>query len=220
MLRHLGIRILTHCSVEPIKWPELNTHGENLNYALPTNRATDAGAGAGVGTALDSASEVNLNRNLSNVGYSASQYSQPSTYGNASAADSTADLYAPGGDPYAVPPLPHLNPSTPYRDDPSGFGGNAYYDPYRGPIPNTFNDAASVDLHAQGEAIPMSNLSAPGGASRGPSPTPGMGPMSPVSGRQSPGPGYAYGGRASPGPAPMMGGRQSPGPGAAYGPRY
>lgn len=189
-------------------------HGENTNYALPTTRATDAGAGAGVGTALDSTSEVNLNRGVSNAAYSTSQYSA-STYGNTTAADSTADLYAPGGDPYAVPPFPHLNPNAPYRDDP----GNGYYDPYRGPVPNTFNDAASIE-HGPGEAIPMNNLSAPGGPSRGPSPTPGMGPMSPVSGRQSPGPGYAYGGRASPGPAVAMGGRQSPGPGAAYGPRY
>lgn len=170
---------------------------------------------------MDSTSEVNLNRNMSNAGYTASQYSQPSAYGNQTAADSTADLYAPGlgGDPYAVPPLPHMNPNAPYRDDPNNYGGNAYYDPYRGPVPGTFNDGASIDSHGQGEAIPMNNLAAPGGPIRGPSPGPGMGPMSPMSGRQSPGPGYAYGGRVSPNPA-TMGGRQSPGPGAAYGPRY
>ncbi|KAI5118139.1 hypothetical protein M0805_001738 [Coniferiporia weirii] len=220
---------------EPIKWPELNMHNENLNYALPTNRAADAGTGAGVGAGLESSSEVNLSRNLSGTAYSASQYSQPSQYAHP-AADSAADLYAPGGDPYAVPPLPHLNPNQPYRDDPGALGGPGYYDPYRGPVPQTFNDAASVDSHGPGEAIPMNNLAA-GGAMGTSRRTPGpqmtaMGQMSsqlPMAGRQSPGPslGYgapnapaAYSGRASPGPGMVMGGRHSPGPNAAYGGGY
>jgi len=205
---------------EPIKWPELNMHGENLNYALPANRAANASPGAGgAGAGLDSASEVNLSRNASGAAYSQSQYSQPS------AADSTADLYAPGNDPYAVPPLPHVNPNQPYRDDPTNYGAG-YYDPYRGPVPHTFNDAASVDSHGHGaygtESIPMSNLAVGAGAAGRRSPGPGVvydpsAYVAPQTGRQSPGPNMAYGGRQSPGPGVAYGGRQSPGPNAAYG---
>jgi len=210
----------------PYKWPELNTHSESLNYALPANRAGAGESGGGVGTGLESASEFDLPGKPS--GYAASQYS------NATAAESTANLYAAGGDPYAVPPLPHMNPNTPYHDEPNSYGaqGGVYYDPYRGPVPQTFNDTASVDSHGHGaypggEAIPMSNL-APGGAIgagrrspgpqtaygalRGPSPQPAM------AGRQSPGPSVAYsGGYGGPGGGPALGGRRSPGPDAAYG---
>ncbi|KAL5526510.1 hypothetical protein ACEPAF_8234 [Sanghuangporus sanghuang] len=206
---------------EPIKWPELNAHAnDNLNYELPTDRSK-TGAGAG----LDSASEVNLNRGASVAAYSA--YSQPSQYSHPTAADSTADLYAPGGDPYAVPPLPHLNPNQPYRDDP-GLGSQGYYDPYRGPLPQTFNDTASVSSagpHA-GEAIPMSNLGvATAAGRRSPGPQVGLdmgrvSPQPPMAGRQSPGPSLAYDGRTTPGVGPAMGGRQSPGPGPAYGGGY
>lgn len=183
-----------------------------------------------------------MTRNISvaNTAYTQqSAFSQPTHYTQTSAADSTADLYAPGGDPYAVPPLPHLNPNQPYRDDPGAFGGNpAYYDPYRGPVPQAFNDAASIDSHGHnygGEAIPMSNL-APGAVPmagrRSPGPQLGLDPMRSASpqpqmtpqmtGRQSPGPSLAYG-RASPGPNMAFGattGRQSPAPGAPYGGGY
>ena len=113
-----------------------------------------------------------------------------------------------GADPYAVPPLPHLNPNQPYRDDPA----QGYYDPYRGPVPNTLDN--TTDWHHQGEAIPMTQM---GRTSPGPAmaydPT---GRSTPIGGRTSPGPATAYGvGRTSPGPQ-MAYGRSSPGPQAAY----
>ena len=161
-----------------------------------------------------------MNRGASVAAYSA--YSQPSQYSHPTAADSTADLYAPGGDPYAVPPLPHMNPNQPpYRDEP-GFTSQGYYDPYRGPVPQAFNDTASISSHGPhpGEAIPMSNLGVATGR-RSPGPQMGLdmgrvSPQPPMAGRQSPGPVLAYG----PGPGPMMTGRQSPGPGPAYGGGY
>jgi hypothetical protein len=85
--------------------------------------------------------------------------------GAASTANSTVDLVK---DPYAVPPLPQNNGGLgPYRDDASGF-----YDPYRGPVPQTFaTPPTSSDGHQQGwvggEAIPMSTY-ASGRASPGP----------------------------------------------------
>lgn len=153
---------------EEIKWPELNAH--DANVPLPTHRT----GGSGIDTTAD------VRRN--SVGYA------PST-----AANSTAELYS---DPYAVPPLPHLDPNQPYHDDPTG----RFYDPYRGPAPNTF------DQGGHGEAIPMTQLA----------------------GRRSPGPGAAYGGdygggRASPvpqgayGAGDFGGGRASPAPQGAYG---
>ena len=173
---------------------------------------------------MNTTSEVDLSRNKSAA---FSSYTQPSQYSHPSAADSTADLYAPGGDPYAVPPLPHLNPNQPYRDDPA-FGASAgYYDPYRGPVPHTFNDAASISSAPgySGEAIPMNNLAAGGvaaGGRRSPGPqaaldTGRMSPQPPMTGRTSPGPNLAYGGRSTPVQAGGMGGRVSPGPGPAYG---
>lgn len=85
---------------------------------------------------------------------------------------STVDLVK---DPYAVPPLPQNSGGGlgPYRDDGTGF-----YDPYRGPVPQTFSTPpTSTDGHQQGwaggEAIPMNTY---------------------TSGRTSPGPNYAYGG--------------------------
>lgn len=89
-----------------------------------------------------------------------------------STTNSTVDLVK---DPYAVPPLPVNNNRGlgPYNEDPSAF-----YDPYRGPIPQTFSTPpGSTDGHPQGwvggEAIPMSTY---------------------ASGRTSPGPNLAYGG--------------------------
>ena len=90
--------------------------------------------------------------------------------GAASTAASTVDL---AKDPYAVPPLPPNNGGPgPYRDEASGF-----YDPYRGPVPQTFaTPPGSSEGHQQGwaggEAIPMSTY---------------------ASGRTSPGPNLAYG---------------------------
>ncbi|PBL03318.1 hypothetical protein ARMGADRAFT_1022023 [Armillaria gallica] len=153
---------------EAIKWPELNAHGSDGGdiHPLPIHSTGRAG--------FDTGSEVSLSR-------------APSTSTNNF---STPDL---PHDPYAVPPLPHLNPNQPipYRDDPNA--GNAYYDPYRGPVPNTFNDAPSGSEWSQGEAIPMTQMTG--------------------AGRMSPGPGLAYAdtGRAS----PTLAGRASPGPSAA-----
>ncbi|KAI0072969.1 hypothetical protein K474DRAFT_1667195 [Panus rudis PR-1116 ss-1] len=188
---------------EAIKWPELNTHGENP-HALPVNRTGGAG--------FETNSEVNLTRPDSRAGSIAP-----------SAAASAVDLYVPGQDPYAVPPLPHLNPNQPYRDDPNA----AFYDPYNGPVPQTLDSATPG-----GEAIPMTQINrarSPGpqmaydpmAAARARSP----GPQAPfdLAGRQSPGPQAAYGygdgvPRArSPGPAMALGGRVSPGPQAALG---
>jgi len=194
---------------EEIKWPDLNAHGGAPTHPLPTNSTGRSGFG-------DNESEIDIPAG-SGHGYSNSM------------APSSIDLNH-GGDPYAVPPLPHLNPNQPYRDDP----GAAYYDPYRGPVPQTFNDPASaVELQAPGwgggEAIPMTQM-------RGKSPGPGPGAYdngrsSPAPGRRSPGPQAAYGyndprmGSPAPpmygdqrmaSPAPMA--RQaSPGPQAAYG---
>lgn len=129
---------------------------------------------------------------------------------------STPDFASGGPDPYAVPPLPHLNPNQPYRDDPGVPG--AYYDPYRGPVPGTIEQG--------GEAIPMTQMMNQGRMSPGPHAA--YGAAEPVyeqydmnAGRQSPGPhnmgGYG-GGRTSPGPQAVYGGgRVSPGPHAAYG---
>lgn len=159
---------------EAIKWPELNTHGEEPSHALPTNRTGGAG--------FETSSQVNLTRPDSRAGSIAP-----------SAAASTVDLYA-SRDPYAVPPLPHLNPNAtqPYRDDPSG----AYYD---------------TDPYATApasEAIPMTQIN------RGRSPAPQMA-YGYVDGRASPGPQQALGVDPrvmSPGPGALYGGRASPGP--------
>ncbi|KAI0044176.1 hypothetical protein FA95DRAFT_1562543 [Auriscalpium vulgare] len=184
---------------EAIKWPELNTHGgEPTGVPLPVNRT--GGAGFDTGPEADRG------------------------YAGSIAATSTTELYPGGADPYAVPPLPHLNPNQPYRDDPN----EQFYDPYRGPIPQTFD----------GEAIPMTQLAgrrSPGpGAAYDPGVAPQAGRQSPgpqaaygyggdpAAGRASPGPQAAYAaGRASPGPQAYAAGRASPGPQAAYnyGPR-
>ncbi|GBE87831.1 hypothetical protein SCP_1200560 [Sparassis crispa] len=179
---------------DAIKWPELNAHGESP-HALPTQRTAGAG--------FETSSEVNLIRPESRSGSFAA----------------STEMYPGQNDPYAVPPLPHLNPNsgTPYHDD-SGAG---YYDPYNGPVPQTI----------EGEAIPMTQI-----AARSRSPMPGV-----MDGRRSPGPQAAFGydaGRApspvlgpatglgippqpararSPGPGGTYSGRASPGPQSAYG---
>jgi hypothetical protein len=159
----------------------LNTHGESGidSHPLPLHSTGRAG--------FDTGSEASLSRAPSTSNYS------------------TPEIGGVGSDPYAVPPLPHLNPNQPYRDDPTGQTG--YYDPYRGPVPNTLEHGADWS----GEAIPMTQMQ----------PNPGR--MSPAqvpygAGRVSPGPHMAYGGTSSPGPNAAYGpGRMSPGPQAAYG---
>jgi len=182
---------------EAIKWPELNSHGGD-SHPLPVNNTGRAG--------FDTGSEASLSRVPSGSGYH-------------------SDANSGVADPYAVPPLPHLNPNQPYRDDPSPA---PYYDPYRGPVPHVLNDTASVDVPiasgwTNAEAIPMTQMPPGGRRSPGPqmaydvrqgSPAPGMG------GRRSPGPYAAY--DVGPGPGVGMGGmppggRRSPGPQAAYG---
>ena len=136
-----------------------------------------------------------LSPQISNT-YSASAPSRnPSTF------DTTEHM-----DPYAVPPLPQFNPNQPYRDDPHASSNTGYYDPYRGPVPQTLNDG-SVDGH---ENIPMSTYP-PGSRSR----SPGLGVAYDTGGRGSPAPG-----RASPalGPAYDKGARGSPAPGRTISP--
>ncbi|KIY72440.1 hypothetical protein CYLTODRAFT_343963 [Cylindrobasidium torrendii FP15055 ss-10] len=180
---------------EAIKWPELNAHGgpggNTGAVPLPTHNTGRAG--------FDTSSEVSLSRTPSQTG---TNYSTPDLGMN---------------DPYAVPPLPHLNPGQPmpYRDDPNASG--AFYDPYRGPVPQTIHDKQGIPgagWQQPGDAYPMTQM---GRASPGPTAALGMydaGRMSPapMAGRASPGPQAAYG----------MGvpqyGRASPGPGAAYDP--
>lgn len=110
---------------------------------------------------------------------------------NSNATVSSVDV---SQDPYSVPPLPSQN-NMPYRDDPSRL--NSYYDPYRGPVPQTFaTPPASTDGHVQqwgGEAIPMNAY--PRTTSPGPNLAyndPYAGSMGP-SRSTSPGPNLAYG---------------------------
>jgi hypothetical protein len=175
---------------EEIKWPELNAH--DTGVPLPTHRT----GGSGFDTGPDANSR-------GSIGYADST------------ANSTTELPP---DPYAIPPLPHLDPNQPYRDDPN----TGFYDPYRGPVPQSFNPVGP------GEVIPMTQLAGTGRRSPGPGPAYTgdfvSGRSSPGPGRVSPVPGYpgAYGsndlgGRASPGPRAAQQGRMSPGPQAAYG---
>ncbi|KIY43761.1 hypothetical protein FISHEDRAFT_11800, partial [Fistulina hepatica ATCC 64428] len=187
---------------EAIKWPELNVHANNDYNTQPIGVQNTGRSNFG-------ASDASLSRNTSiNNNYS------------------SADI---PNDPYAVPPLPHLNPSQPYdpsqmyTDDPSATP--AYYDPYRGPVPPAFSendhsqaawqqagqhlspDNPQAQWQASGEAIAMTQMSgraSPAMMGRVTSPGPQTGL---VAGRASPGPQAAYG----------MPGRASPGPNVAYG---
>ncbi|KAJ7446879.1 hypothetical protein B0H11DRAFT_2336173 [Mycena galericulata] len=63
-----------------------------------------------------------------------------------------------------------MNPTQPYSDDPANTAG-AQYDPYRGPVPHTFNEAVHgvpPPEWGQTEAIPMTQMG------RGASPAPPM----------------------------------------------
>ncbi|TFK40115.1 hypothetical protein BDQ12DRAFT_734137 [Crucibulum laeve] len=198
---------------EAIKWPELNnTHsGAVDSHPLPVHNTGRAG--------FETGSEASLSR-VNSTNYSTSDFAGGSSQ-----------------DPYAVPPLPHMNPNQPYRDDPTAATG--YYDPYRGPVPGTLENGGGAEWG--GEAYPMTQMSAgAGGAGRmSPGPHAAMRAMSPPvggygaepaydagganpmfdPGRRSPGPQQAFGavgGRTSPGPQMAYGGRGSPGPHAAY----
>ncbi|KAF5359670.1 hypothetical protein D9756_003226 [Leucocoprinus leucothites] len=176
---------------EAIKWPELNAQSGDVpgTHALP---ARDTGR-----SGFDTGSEADLSRVNS-----ASNYSTP-------------DFGTTGSDPYAVPPLPHLNPNQPYRDDPSGASG--FYDPYRGPVPGTLEHGTG-DWQT-GEAYPMTQFGHPQARA---SPAPDYisydtGRQSPaLYGRGSPAPQVAYGGRVSPGPQVAYGGQAPPALHAAY----
>lgn len=173
---------------EAIKWPELNSHGGGISdaHALPTNSTGRAGFGA------ENDSDLNLARAPSPGG----------TY----AQSITASSVGGGQDPYAVPPLPHLNPNQPYRDDPGAYGQPGFYDPYRGPIPNTFGEGI-VDPGV--EAIPMTQMA----RTRSPGPQIAYD----VHGRASPSPqaGYGFGGIGERSASPALSGMRSPAPHAA-----
>ncbi|KAI6108018.1 hypothetical protein F5141DRAFT_1120175 [Pisolithus sp. B1] len=179
---------------EAIKWPELSTHGGGVGdvHALPTNSTGRAGFGA------ENDSDLNLARAPSPGGTYAQSITTSSVGG--------------GQDPYAVPPLPHLNPNQPYRDDPGSFGQPGFYDPYRGPVPNTFGEGL-VDPGV--EAIPMTQMA----RTRSPGPQIAYD----LHGRASPSPqaGYGYGGIGERSASPALSGARSPAPHAApygYGP--
>jgi hypothetical protein len=168
-------------------------------HALPTNSTGRAGFGA------ENDSDINLTRAPSPGG----------AYAHSVSASSVPETYGSGQDPYAVPPLPHLNPNQPYRDDPGTYGQPAgYYDPYRGPAPSAFNDAIP-GIHGA-ESIPMTQMA----SSRSPAPQLAYD----MQGRGSPAPqaamGYGVGmddRSRTPIPAAPGAGRASPGPHAAYG---
>ncbi len=177
---------------EAIKWPELNAHGEEPSHALPTNRTGGAG--------FETSSQLNIVRPDSRAGSIAP-----------SAGASSVELFGNRSDPYAVPPLPHLNPNMPYHDDPS----QVYYDndPYAA--------SGAAAAAAPGEAYPMTQI----GRTRSPGPQAAYGydgrvspgPQQSLSANFPPGPNPAFYGTRTASPAPTAG-RMSPGPQNAYGP--
>lgn len=132
---------------EEIKWPELGPE----SHALPTRPTGRVGVDD---DGYDDARMDGAGRHMSN-------YAASSSIGEVS----TGDLHS-YNDPYAVPPLPHLDPNQPYHDDPSNYGG--HYDPYHGPVPPSFHDAASADRLSNRSPAPVNY------------------------GRQSPGPSISY----------------------------
>lgn len=132
---------------EEIKWPELG----HESHALPTRQTGRAGVDD---DGYDDAGVGGAGRHLG-------QYAPSATTGESSITD--LNSY---NDPYAVPPLPHLDPNQPYHDDPSNYGG--HYDPYHGPVPQSFNDPARADRMSSSSPAPVNY------------------------GRQSPGPSLSY----------------------------
>jgi len=165
---------LTLSSPGEIKWPDLNSENHISGH--------DDHPGA------PSLSDGNSVRDQAFRG----AYSD----GGLGASQSQVDLYA--ADPYAVPPLPHLNPSQPYRDDP---GAGPYHDNFGAPA---FHENRPGSPGIRGEVIPMNQIN----RSRSPGPQAAL--YTGYGGRQSPGPQDAFGGGV---------GRRSPGPHDAYGPR-
>ena len=169
-----------------IKWPDLNSESH-------------------VQGADDHAAPRSLSEHASIRGQSA--YGD----GGLGASQSQVDLYV--ADAYAVPPLPHLNPNQPYRDDPALA---TYHDNFGVP---PFHESRPSSPSIRGEVIPMNQIN----RSRSPGPQGAL--YTGYGGRQSPGPHDAYGGgigRQSPRPQEPYGGghgRRSPGPNDAYGPR-
>jgi hypothetical protein len=196
---------------EAIKWPDLDN---NQHSAAPVEPKNPFANNAAAGSDLESA------RSASRAGgYAPTMHSM-----------STADVHY--ADPYAVPALPHLNPSQPsqYRDDiHGGMGGGAFYDPYGGPVPRSIAEPVTQGLP---EVIPMTQFNAGSNMAFDParvgSPGPGPGPgrmMSPAP-TMNPNMNMGYGGApsmrsGSPGPGMAYGGgRASPGPEQAYGNGY
>ena len=172
-----------------IKWPDLNSESHapgQDDHAVPPSLSDGA--------------------SIRDQGFR-SAYSD----GGLGASQSQVDLHA--ADPYSVPPLPHLNPNQPYRDDPST---GPYHDNFSVPA---FHESRPSSPSIRGEAIPMNQIN------RSKSPGPQGALYTGYGGRQSPGPQDAYGGgvgRQSPGPQDAYGGgygRRSPGPHDAYGAR-
>jgi hypothetical protein len=184
--RHLPLT-LTSLFLGEIKWPELNS-------------------GSHVPGVEEHTGPASLSEHASVRGQS---FQGGYGDGGLGASQSQVDLYV--ADPYAVPPLPHLNPNQPYRDDPNVA---AYHDNFGVPA---FHESRPSSPSIRGEAIPMNQIN------RSKSPGPQGALFTGHGGRQSPGPQDAYGGgmgRQSPGPQDAYGGgmgRQSPGPQDAYG---
>lgn len=190
------LHIHSHCQDDAIKWPELNTHGGSDIGPLPANPTGQAGFGS------ESEYDLNGGRN----------YDQ--NY-NAAYADSQANFHG-GQDPYAVPPMPHVDHGQgQYYDEPGvqhmEQGGGAYYDdPYQGQHPALMRNQHDP-ANYQGEAYPMQQLrgTSPGpqGLYDAPVPPPhdesygthgtqlhGRGSPAAHVGRQSPGAQQAYAG--------------------------
>jgi hypothetical protein len=199
----LGSVLLTLPLLGEIKWPDLNSESHapgQDEHTVPQSLSDGA-----------SIRDQGFRGAYSDGGLGASQ--------------SQVDLHA--ADPYSVPPLPHLNPNQPYRDDPAG---GSYHDNFSVPA---FHESRPSSPSIRGEAIPMNQIN----RARSPGPQAalytGYGSQSPGPqdvygagvGRQSPGPQDAYGGgvgRQPPGPQDAYGGgygRRSPGPNDAYGAR-
>ena len=147
---------------EEIRWPELG----HESHALPTRPTGRVGVDD---DGYDEAGIDGAGRRLGNYA--------PSSTGETS----MADLHS-YNDPYAVPPLPHLDPNQPYRDDPANYGG--HYDPYQGPVPQSFHDPSNVDRISKLKLYFLIEMLKDDTDSR--SPVPGN------YGRRSPGPSLPY----------------------------
>ncbi|KAF5332098.1 hypothetical protein D9611_008149 [Ephemerocybe angulata] len=156
---------------DDIKWPDFDSHGGNVetSHPLPVRETGRSG--------FETSPTPGSNGLMDIENYS------------------SAELSSHGGsqDPYAVPPLPHLNPNQPYLDDPTAASG--YYDPKHGPV----SEAQLIEHGSEWQGgVPPDMTQLP----------PGLGYTAE---RMSPGPYAAYGG------GEHMGRAASPGPLVAYG---